>query len=412
MSSGGFMFGQSSATYDSATYSTKRDWALDLHRARCDAFFKAQLSEGQNWSTQTDGDGTWISESRTVGSANYTLLIRDLNPPAVDTTGTYPAFVTVWGHTNGYEYAIITSNGMRWGTGTVPVTNEMYIDGAHLPMDMSNISRKYSFISLAHSFANNGFSDYSFSSNTLNDGEISILPLCGFSGSSLPTGSSSSNSSSGVVYNPVQGITYSFGYAIRGAVIECFYRTSAYSANSGWNWSIIGQILSNPLSGNNAACYCYCNSGGEKDIISSSYYPQYSGHACAFSCLDYNNKSFIGIGNNNVTRYPRLAPCFYPSRCNSNSPNELLFSAGCLCLCANSGTLYQESYAGIDGNGDCTAGLIDTDVLRIVARQACTVGGATYQGGNFVVPCNQISIENGNDFSVILGWDASNESIV
>ena len=87
MSAGGFMFGQSSATYDSAEYSTKRDWALDLHRARCDAFYKAQRSEGQNWSTQSDGNGTWISESRTVGSANYTLKIRDLHPLSVDTTG-------------------------------------------------------------------------------------------------------------------------------------------------------------------------------------------------------------------------------------------------------------------------------------------------------------------------------------
>lgn len=412
MSAGGFMFGQSSATYDSATYSTKREWALDLHRARCDAFYKAQRNEGQNWSTQSDGTGTWISESRTVGSSNYTLKIRDLKPPSSDTTGEYPAFVTVWRHVNGYEYAIITSNGMKWGTGATPLINEMYIGGAHLSMDMSNSSKKYTFVSLAHSYANSGFADYSFSSNTLNDGELSVLPLFGFNGATAYSSNATSNNSYGVVYNPDQGVTYSFGYAIRGAVIECFYRTSAYSANSGWNWSIIGQILSNPLSWNNAACYCYYNGGDEKAIISSSYCPRYSGHECAFSCLDHDNKSFSGVNSSNVTRYPRLVPCFYPSRCNTNTPSALLFSAGCLCICSYTSPLYQESFAGIDGEGDCTAGLIDTDVLRIVARQACTVGGATYQGGNFVVPCNQISIENGEDFSVILGWDASNESIV
>ena len=412
MSAGGFMFGQASATYDSATYSTKRDWALELHRARCDAFYKAQRNEGQNWSTQSDGTGTWFSESRTVGSGNYTLKIRDLKPTSVDTTGEYPAFVTVWRHTNGYEYAIITSNGMKWGTGATPLINEMYIGGAHLPMDMSNSSRKYTFISFAHSFANNGFANYSFGSDILNDGELSVLPLCGFNGTTSNTSSATSNNSNGVVYNPAQGVTYSFGYAIRGAVIECFYRTSSYNANSGWNWSIIGQILSNPLSGNNAACYCYYGEGGEKDIITSNYYPRYSERACAFSCLDYNNKSFSGINNSNIIRYPRLAPCFYPSRCSTVSPSELPFSAGCLCICASSSVLYQESDAGIDGNGNCTAGLIDTDVLRIVARQACTVGGAIYQGGNFVVPCSQLGIANANDFSVILGWDASNESIV
>lgn len=412
MSAGGFMFGQASATYDSATYSTKRDWALDLHRARCDAFYKAQRSEGQNWSTQSDGNGTWISESRTIGSSNYTLKIRDLHPLSVDTTGEYPSFVTVWKHVNGYEYAIITSNGMKWGTGATPLINEMYIGGAHLSMDMSNSSKKYVFLSLAHSYANSGFADYSFSSNTLNDGELSVLPLCGFNGATVNSSNTTSNSSSGVVYNPDQSVTYSFGYAIRGAVIECFYRTSAYSANSGWNWSIIGQILSNPLSWNNAACYCYYNGGSEKYIINSTYYPQYSGRACAFSCLDHDNKSFSGVSSLNVTRYPRLAPCFYPSRCNTNTPSALLFCAGCLCICSNTSPLYTENFAGIDGEGNCTAGLIDTDVLRIVARQACTVGGATYQGGNFVVPCSQIGIENSEDFSVILGWDASNESIV
>ena len=65
MAAGGFKFGQASATYDSSTYTTKRAWALAVHRARCDAFFLAQYREGGNWETVETEELNEFSDSRT-----------------------------------------------------------------------------------------------------------------------------------------------------------------------------------------------------------------------------------------------------------------------------------------------------------------------------------------------------------
>ena len=100
------------------------------------------------------------------------------------------------------------------------------------------------------------------------------------------------------------------------------------------------------------------------------------------------------------------------SRKTGNLPAELPYSAGFLTFSSYTSILYTENFVGIDGKGGCFAGFIDTDILRIVPRPACTVGGATYQGKNFVCPASQIGMDQGNDFGVLLGWDYMNESIV
>lgn len=415
MAAGGFKFGQASATYDSATYSTKRDWALDVHRARCDAFFLAQGREGSNWTSRQTGLYDEISESRTVSGRTYTLYIQDIHPLSTDTTGEYPAFVSYWRRSGETTlYCIITSNGVNnQSEFSSNYQRGLYIPLNKMPNTGSSSSYRYVFSSLAHSYGNNGFSSVDLSSDSgLIEQQLPILPLCGFSGSTK-NNSFNVNDYYSVIYNPTQGVTYSFGYAIRGYVIECFYRTSEYTTNSGWNWSIIGEILSNGESGYNTAFYTYYNSGDEKTIIDSNHSPRYSNQPCAFACI--NNEELVfppPVLNTNMTRYPKLSPSFMPCRCNTTMPSELLFSAGCLSFCQRSGSFYSESNGGIDGNGNCVAGLINTDVLRIVSRQACTVGGATYQSGNFVCPLNQTSIENSDDFGIILGWDPSNESIV
>lgn len=414
MAAGGFKFGQASATYDSSTYSTKRDWALAVHKARCDAFFLAQHREGDTWGCNQTGLYNEISESRTVDGSTYTIYIQDIHPLSTDTTGDYPSFVTFWfrnGENTGY--CIITSNGVN----NQSTQSSNYQRGLYIPIERmagtgSSSTYAYVFSSLAHSYGNAGFVTKDLSdSYGLRGEQLPVLPLCGFNGTTK-NNSYNVNDNNGMVYNPTQGVTYSFGYAIRGHVIECFYRTSEYSANSGWNWSIIGEILSSGESGYNTAFYAYNNSGYEKAIIDTSYYPRYSGSSCAFSCIDYQEEAFppqISIG---TTRYPCLRPSFIPNRCNSSTPSDLLYSAGCLAFCQNSGSMSTETNDGIDGYGNCVAGLISTDVLRIVSRQACTVGGATYQSGNFVCPLNQMGIANSDDFGILLGWDSSNESIV
>ena len=415
MAAGGFKFGQASATYDSASYTTKRAWARAVHTARCDAFFLAQHRAGGEWDCVETSSAGEISESRTVDTETYTLYIQDLHPISSDTTEEYPSFVTYFQHTSGAEYAIITSNGMtRYSYYETDITRGMYIHSNHLPDSASSSNEKSSFTSIAHSYADQGFSSYLFSSSSTNLYELPVLPLCGFRGETVSGSGLTVNDSYGMIYNPTNNVTYSFGYAIRDRVIECFYRTSQYNANTGWNWSIIGRIFSTFLSGNNIGYYSYYTSGREKDILNSNYYPYYSCYPVAFSCIDSSGKPFpLSSGlNSSVTRYPCLRPSFMPNRCNTSSPSDLLFSAGCLSLCQNGGTQYTETSGGIDGYGNCVAGIIDTDVLRIVARRACNVGGATYQGGNFVVPAQQICVYNCDDFGVLLGWDPSNESIV
>lgn len=412
MAAGGFKFGQASATYDSATYTTKRDWALAVHKARCDAFFKAQLNDGGDWDCATVGS---ITETREpITGETYTLYIDDLHPTSSDTTGQYPAFVTYFQYSGvpSAEYAIITSNGMhRYSSYESNITYGMYIHSSRLPYQSS--SYMYSFLSLAHSYADNGFSGHSFSTSLANLYELPVLPICGFYGDTIGSSNTTANDNKSVIYNPTQGVTYSFGYAVRGLAIECFYKTSQYTANSGWNWSIIGRILTNGIN-SGIAYYSYYTSGYEKSIIDGSYYPRYSNSQCPFACIDSNGGIFpsSSSGISNTTRYSKLSPSYMPNRCNTSTPSDLLYSAGCLSLCQSSGSLNTETGSGIDGNGNCVAGLIDTDILRIVARQACTVGGATYQGGNFVCPLNQIGVYNCDDFGVLLGWDSSNESIV
>lgn len=422
MAAGGFKFGQSSATYDSSTYTTKRDWALAVHKARCDAFFLAQHREGigaggDAWfSLQTELYNE-ISESRTIGGETYTLYIQDVHPLSTDTTGEYPAFVTYWRRYNSWvTYCIITSNGVCFDSSySSNYQYGLYIPRGNMPNTGRSSNHRYIYYSLAHSYCGDSqsstppFND--LLSGTNFTGQLPVLPICGFDGYTYQSYCVSNNYS--MIYNPTQGVTYSFGYAIRGSVIECFYRTSEYTSNSGWNWSIIGEILSSGESGYNTAYYSYYTSGGEISIINSFYYPRYSNYQCAFACINNEETVFPPpVLHSSITRYPKLSPSFMPCRCNTTMPSELLFSAGCLSLCQSSDSLFSESNGGIDGNGNSVAGLINTDVLRIVARQACTVGGATYQSGNFVCPLNQICIANSDDFGILLGWDPSNESIV
>lgn len=406
MAAGGFKFGQASATYDSSAYTTKRDWALAVHKARCSAFFIAQKRAGDDW--YSAGSVSDIIETITTSEGNYTLYIKDLHPTSSDTTGSYPAFISIWENVD-TNYAIITSNGMtRNPSHSSDITKGMYVHEAHLPISGSS---RFGFRSLAHSYATFGFDSSNFTTSNVEDGELPVFPIYGFDGNTINTTSNTVNNSGSMIYAPEQGVVYSFGYAIRGTVIECFYRTSNFDANTGWLWSIIGPILSDskisyfsPVGGSTCT---------ENTVINNSYYARYSYTSIPWACIGFDNKFFPSSSSSLVsTRYVKLSPSFMPNRCNTTSPSELLFSAGCLSLCQLSGSLSTESSLGIDGNGNCVAGLINTDILRIVSAQSCSVGGSTYQSGNFVVPQIQSNIANSDDFGILLGWDPSNESIV
>lgn len=415
---GGFKFGSDSVTYDSTTYTTKSDWALAVHKARCLAFILATIKESQ------DGNHPWTCPSEQGGSvetvqirgrifASYRMISAHLG----DNEANYPAYITYFKNPNSSaEYCIITSNGFHGNSSYASnYTYGLYVNPAKLARSGTAGNRYYP-MNLAHAFALNGFGSYDVGSSSIEPGELSVTNCFNTdqNQSYSVTGSSkTANKNDGMIYNPTSGRTYTFGYAVKENMIEAFYRASNYESNAGWMWCIIGEIFDNT---------CLVNT-----YPVGSYKP-YRGSIAETSELrlstttDYANYSaceVIGAGGiqfpvdtmNYFTTVPVLMPSFLPNRCDSNTPGKLIYAAACLGF---GGASYgiTLTIAGIDGLGNCVKGYIKTDLLRMVSFLATKIGGTTYQGGNFVVPCNCGAVQNNMDFGIILGWDADNESIL
>lgn len=425
---GGFKFGKASVTYDSTTYPTKRDWALAVHKARCQALMNAAYASlgGIGYFPRIQ---TGISEVTDTVHVKYgtkeedvTIYIQDLHTSSA-TKDDYPAFVSFFKVGIGGdspEYCIVTSNGFHGNSSYASNhTYGLYVNSAKLARNGSANMRFYP-MNLAHSFAVRGFSNYDLSSNVVNQGELSITNCFNTDNNqayTITSSSKTSNNNNGMVYNPTVGRTYTFGYAVKygdsGSMIEAFYRVSNYESNAGWLWCIIGEIFDNT---------CLVNA-----FPVGSYKP-YRGSVTETSQLqlstttDYANYSaceVVGVGGvkfpvdtmNYFTTVPVLMPSFLPLRCNSNTPDELTYAAACLGF-GGAGYNNTITIAGIDGLGNCVKGYIKTDLLRMVSFLATKIGGTTYQGGNFVVPSNCGAVQNKMEFGIILGWDADNESIL
>lgn len=414
---GGFKFGSASVTYDSATYATKRSWALAVHKARCQAFLRAAYNEDQDhfWYSPGEAGGDETSVAITSSLSAQIYMLGNHMPGGTDDN--YPSYITYFKNPkSNAEYCIITSNGFHGNSSYA--TNHaygLYINPAKLARCGTSNTRYYP-MNLAHSFAVNGFNNYDLSNGVVKQGELSVTNCFNTDKNrsySVTGTSNTANNSSGMIYNPTNGRTYTFGYAVKENMIEAFYRASNYETNSGWLWCIIGEIFDNTCIVNTFPVGSYKPYRGSIDETSQLRLSTTTDYADTSACevIGASGLRFPVDTMNYFTPVPVLMPSFLPMRCDSNTPDELIYAAACLGW-GGAGYSNTLTSAGIDGLGNCVKGYIKTDLLRMVSFLATKIGGTTYQGGNFVVPSNCGAVQNNMDFGIILGWDSSNESIL
>lgn len=440
MSNGCFAYYQESLTYSSSTYQTKRDWALAVHIARCKAFYYATfLSKTLNpdnifsgiWdtdSTVSDIDiyiprNPDITDPDDPDYSVYVLWIQDLHASDVDPNGQYPAFYTVFTNIgSNVQYAIVTSLGF---TNNALQKNDpskgLYVAVSVLS---GNGSKSFIPIDLAHMLGCNGITldNDSISDKTaLQNGELSLCSSFGLF-SSASGFSSTATSDGGIIQNPTNGITYTFGYSVKDLAIECFYKNSLYAQNSGMLWSIIGNIFKGDLDFNENTLvfgkfpfgYIIPNRNQIKETVglgvdTNTYY---TGNAFDCDCLCDDGFSYRKNSSSyNIESDALLLPSFMPFRSSSTSPQKLKWSAGCLGYSFASGYNNVRTFVGIDGLGNNTKGFLRDDLFRFVSIFATRIGGALYSASSFI-SMNMGTPQNYMEFGVLLGWDSSNPSII
>ena len=438
MASGGFGYAECSILYDSMGYFSKRSWALAVHIARCKAFVWAtracslidpdsifngvwQADETVNDIEKHFGKDPDIQDPDDPDYEDYILFIQDLHQSDVDPNGQYPAFYTVfYNPRTNVNYAIITSLGFTNNSSQANDPSK----GLYIPNEMlsGNGTKKFIPFDLAHQYACNGLSSkQNISAGTLGAGELCVSST--FNNYTSVAGSTSTASStSGIVQNPTQGVTYTFGYAVKELAIECFYKNSLYASNAGMLWSLIGNIFSGDLGYDDDNItfskfpfgYVSLNRNNmkETDALQLDTYTYYMSDygdmdvLCDDDGYSYRKKSW-----NLAASTPFLLPSFMPFRSSSTSPQKLKWAAGCVGFSFNAGYNTTRDFAGIDGLGNNTKGYLKDDLFRFVSTFATRIGGATYQGSRFV-SMNSGWPQNNLEFGVLLGWDMSNPSII
>lgn len=432
MANGDFMYAEASVTYNAATYATTKDWAYAVHVARCKAFVYATQKGtgldqfGGRWNcdyTVQDLEEYFPLDPDDPDSDMYMLAIQDLNKDQVDLGGNYPAFYTVFQEGGSLAaYAIITARGFS-------NQNSMASDiskGLYIPSDMLAGNGTYKFvpIDLAHMFGCNGIQSYqNIKAGTLGNGELPVSTPYGVNFADTTSTTSTSTNSNGIIQNPTEGVTYTFGYAVKGLAIECFYKNSLFQSNTGMLWSLIGNIFAGELGYDDQTMLfskfpfgyinLYRNGQNEKAGLSASDYSYYIDHnKIDCDCLCDNGWSYRhSIVGQSVLSKASLLPSYMPYRSSSATPQKLKWSAGCLGFAFDVGYQTVRNFAGIDGLGNNTKGYLRDDVFRFVPITATRIGGATYQGSNFVSMYMGYP-QNSLEFGVLLGWDMSNPSII
>lgn len=441
MTSGGFGYASASVTYHAADYGTNYAFALALHTARVTAFLRATYKASVLSGGATFSSDKWTSIHFTdYGSSRAELSINveydpdghpgDTVPVYIqDVFGSsetsYPAFVTVFENPDsGSQFSITTAKGYHNNSSYVGTPSR----GMYIPLDrcLSNGYLQKLPMAFAHAFAANGFSAVN-SSGDIDDGdypatlgELPQMPSYGLYGSTS-AGTFSTSGDTSVIKSPVEGVTYQFGYSVKGLVIEGFYRLSSYASTTGASWDISGQIFdgdpgwdedAGTFSGtcfgyyapsiNNFQCY---SNRALSDVV------QFFGVFANVDALNSAQKSYMQAVRANgagVQCFAASSPGYLPMRSASTIGDKLVWSTGCLAWSANAGYDSIRSLPSIDGQGNTVKGFFRDDVLRFVSVFATRLGGTTYQGGNFIsMNCGQNS---GFELGVLLGWDGSNSN--
>lgn len=435
MASGGFAYASASVTYHAADYGTNYDWALALHRARVTAFLRASYRGGVV--SPGEFSGPWDSESpASYGSMRAqiaenieydpaghpglttTVYIQDVNGSAQPS---YPAFVTVFVNPDSpTQFAIITSRGYHNNFGFVgDVTKGFYIPIAKCLSCGNSRRLPYSF---AHAFGANKISSFDISGNldqgTLTSGELPICPSYGLTAHTSTSNTSSSGQAS-VITAPTEGVSYQFGYAIKGVAIEGFYKTSAYPAGVGAMWDISGAIFDGDLGWNADESEFFGTVFGyyspyvnvedsQARSVSDSF--SFAGTGASVDALDKDGRSYarqLLQSGASVSCYPACSPGYIPQRSNSTIGEKLVWSTACVAWSVAASYNAIRNLPSIDGQGNSVKGFLRDDIFRFVSIFATRTGGTTFQGGNFIgMNCGQQS--SGFEVGVLLGWDGSN----
>lgn len=437
MASGGFAYASASVTYHAADYGTNYDWALALHRARITAFLRAsyrayvvsggaQLSSWQ-WGSIRLSDGSSRDEIEDqieydpAGSPGLTaaVYIQIVNGTAQTS---YPAFVTVFENPDSYtQFAIITSRGFHnVAADASDATKGFYIPIAKCLSCGGSRRLPYAF---AHAFAANGFRSLRDGTGGLDNGTMDPyeLPVCPSYGLAAyeDTSNTSSVGQASVITEPTEGVTYQFGYAIKGVAIEGFYKTSVYPAGVGAMWDISGAIFDGDLgwkvdeekfSGTVFGYYSPKVNINNLQTRSVNDSFSFAGTGASVDALDKDGQSYaqqLLQSGTSVSCNPACSPGYIPQRSNSTIGEKLVWSTACVAWSVAASYNAIRNLPSIDGQGNSVKGFLRDDIFRFVSIFATRTGGTTFQGGNFIgMNCGQQS--SGFEVGVLLGWDASN----
>lgn len=428
MAAGGYIYEQIDLAYDSGTNgATVRSWALAVHLARCKAFMAAAAREnngygGVGWSSVQ----TSLYDEITESYMGEDIYIQDIHPTSVDTSEEYPAFVSFFRCNNAdySEYCIITYSGFNaydsYSDPTSGYSNGLYMPQSSLQRGSTNNTYVSCGGSMAHAFASAGFGNHDVcSSGFLTTGCTHIMPAHMALEGSYYNYNQSNDSLVGARSNNMYASnlvskTYQFGFAVKGTHIIALERRSDAD---GWLWSIIGDIFDALIaSGDTYRTGCIVN-----DYYSNSSYETGSTHKLVIenngnptSRISFCNTSGVRYKPSNANVYLGMTrscsdyvfnPC---ARTDKTTPTDTRYNAvgvGALCNHWYSAT----GDPGVDGDANGGKGFISTDILRQVSAGVCQTAGATFQSGNFVA---MASYHQYATVGWLLGWDASNASII
>lgn len=401
MSIGGFKFAKVTVT-STTSYSTVFDWCLAVHKARCEAFLRATEREVAHWiplESELSGE--------TTVSINYdnsnTVPVYYAQIASYDS---HPAMISFFRDTDSEaEYAILTGDGFRWGSGS---STCCYINPLRLNQ-MCNVTNLYYLSpSFMHSMAMHGFGDCDVSSGVVENGEIPFTPQYGIGGIFQSNQDSSSSSMIGrYSQSDYVNKNYSFGYAVKGTVIESFYQ-----CDSGFPfWSLIGEIFTEDCIGGNPYGVICCPSAVSGEATTSISNQYWIDSFFTLLCVIDSSGNFYPSKaiHDAVTSYMRARcfPSYNASRPNATIPINVYYGALSCCF----DYTYSTTIAGLDSDINLQKGYIHTDILRVVSRRLCADAGSLFQSGNFI-SMGGGTAGSGNPLGILLGWDPSNDSLL
>lgn len=398
MSAGGFKFAKVTITGNSASYSTVLDWCLAVHKVRCEAFLRATGRELAHWTPiQTSLTGEGVARISYDDSNVTTVYYAQIAPST-----SYPAFISYFRDTDSSaEYAILTAAGMSWSSGS---STCVYINPNRLNCMTPDNGYYRMAPSFAHAMAMNGFDSYDVTEATVANCEIPFTSQYGNT-KDVSSGKTSFDGSAISNYSNYDGKTFAFGFAVKEQVIESFYCYN--SGNVGW--SIIGKIFNDDCIGGNpygVLCHTTDRYADSLDYTTIERIDTWQGllTVCDKDGGFFPNKTIHDYVN--FKPLCRNLPSYACTRAGTGLPTELYYGA----LCCSFYTDNQAAVPAIDASYNMQKGYINTDILRVIAPQLCVSSGGLFQGGNFITP--GYGGAGKNRMGILLGWDASNDSLV